>query len=284
MRLLPRRAPRLRTHPVPLALVLALCLPLPACTREPARTDAPKTSSAMSTPDPTTVTDAPPARVGAHGFRFPAHAYADQHGPYDDGSVALVLLWPSLAPAAAGAMPARGTPGHDARLRIGLAATDPADPQASLTRLVQPDPAEPAQREDPARNPALRREGAPVHGLVPYTVDADAARAFLQRQSGTDAPAAFAEVAFTDLYLARDGSRLATVIACDDAQVPDGLREAGGTLVRDPDADAVAMCAHHLLAADDGVLVSIDYPRALLGHWRRIEDAARAFVERHRAH
>ncbi len=240
--------------------------------------DRPSTESAAFSAD----ASEPLAQIGSHAYRFPAHAYADQHGPYDDGSVALVLMWPTLLPVAPGAMPSRDAPDDAARVRIGAVAVAASESQAPLARFVEPDPTEPAQRDDPMRNLALRREGAPVHGLTPYYIDVDAAQAYLRGRSGADAQNLFADSTFTDWYLARDADRLLSVIVCDEARVPDGLREESGRLTSDPDADAVATCAHHTTIADGGVRVSIDYPRALLRDWRRIEDAVRALFDTYR--
>jgi hypothetical protein len=277
----------------PLVLALVFCAPLPGCTRDAMRDGAPKAPETSATamhdrPDTAHSTSsdgapAPVAQIGSYAFRFPAQAFADQHGPYPDGSVALVLLWPSLAPAAPGSMPA-----HDAaRVRIGAAAVAASESQAPLARFVEPDPTEPAQRDDPTRNLALRREGAAVHELTPYYIDIEAAQTYLRGRAGAgaqDAPvdSMLADTTFSDWYLARDGGRLSSVIVCDEARVPDGVREEGGRLLSTPDADAVAACAHHFTLADGDIRVSIDYPRALLRDWRRIEDAVRTLFDTHR--
>lgn len=225
---------------------------------------------------------APIARIGPHRYRFPANAYADQRGPYPDGSVALIFLWPSLEPAAPGRLPTRGEPDYDARVRIGVVATGADGAEAALARLVSPDPSEPAQRDDPARNLDLRLRGEAVHGLTPYGVDREAAVDYLRRQSGTDAPDAFEDLTFGDWYLALSGDRLTTVVVCDDRRLGDGLQVTDGRLRRMADADGIATCAHHFAIADGELLVSVDYPRAVLHDWRRVEDAVRGFFDRHR--
>jgi hypothetical protein len=89
------------------------------------------------------------ARLGAHVFRFPANYYNDQRGPYADGSVGLTLLWPDLAPAAPGQMPTRGDAAYDTRVQLGAVAVEGTAGNAALRRLIEPDPDEPEQRDDP---------------------------------------------------------------------------------------------------------------------------------------
>ena len=241
------------------------------------QSDEPAALQALHAPDTT-----PIARIGPHRYRFPANAYADQRGPYPDGTVALILLWPSLEPAAPGRLPARGEPDHDARVRIGVVATGADGADAALARLVSPDPSEPAQRDDPARNLDLRLRGEAVHGLTPYAVDREAAIDFLRRRSDAAAPDAFEDPGFGDWYLVRSGERLTTVIVCDDRRLGDGLQVVDGRLRRIADADGIATCAHHFAIADGELLVSVDYPRAVLHDWRRVEDAVRGLFDRHR--
>lgn len=230
--------------------------------------------------------DAPvEARLGAHVFRFPANVYSDQRGPYPDGSVGLTLLWPDLAPAAPAQMPTRGDAAYDTRIQVGAIAVEGAAGNAALRRLIEPDPSEPEQRDDPARNLALRIEGEPVHGLSVYSIDAPAARAFLKRQYGERAAPALDEETFTDWYLARDATgNLTSVIVCDERQVADGLRIKDGIgLVRDDEATAIARCAHDFLVADGTVRIAAQYPRAMLKDWQRIETRVRELFDTHRA-
>ncbi len=225
------------------------------------------------------------ARLGAHVFRFPANVYSDQHGPYDDGSVGLTLLWPNLAPAAPGQMPSRDAAAYDSRIQFGATAVEGAAGNAALQRLIEPDPNEPEQRDDPARNLALRIKGEPVHGLSPFYIDAPAARAFLQRQYGESAASAAEDQTFTDWYLARDPTgRLTSVIVCDERQVADGLRLQDGIgLVRAPAAEQIARCTHDFLVADGAVRIAADYPRVMLEDWQRIEARVREIFDTYRA-
>ncbi len=230
--------------------------------------------------------DAPvEARLGAHVFRFPANYYSDQHGPYDDGSVGLTLLWPDLAPAAPAQMPARGDAAYDTRIQLGVTAVETATGNAVLQRLIEPDPSEPAQRDDPARNLALRIEGESVHGLSPYYIDPKAARAFLQQQYGENAASMLEDETFADWYLAREATgRLTSVIVCDERQLADGLRlQDGNSLTREPEAERIARCTHDFLVADGTVRIAADYPRVMLKDWQRIEARVRDMFESHRA-
>lgn len=219
------------------------------------------------------------ACVGPHHFRFPANMFRDQMGPDFQGNFTLVLMWPDLQPAPPGKLNGQPFDQVMARVQISPDYVDRVPIETLLERFTHMTYGGDSER-DPSSVLALRDRQADRFGLTPYYVNAQRFEDFQTEQNRRLGMKGRGKVENTsDWYLQRDDAgRLITFIRCDSHLKPDGYTARNGTLVKNPNERTNAQCVHHFVMEDMKADVSIDYPRALLGEWKRFEDRARAML------
>lgn len=255
--------------------------PSPVATAPPAAADPfgnPYAGQSRTHPDGYVyTTDLVEARVGPNRFRFPANFYYDQIGPDFQGSVSLILLWPGLEPVPPG-IGFHGDANRFARhINASLNYVDAVPIEGLLDRKLQP--MSEYEVGNPLRTLELRRRGKPVHGLTPYYTDFEKLEAWHRARYG-DVPPAVLErdsVLNGDWYVARgaDG-KVTTYIECMSHEIPDGIRFEGERVVyaKPP----IALCTHFFTFADKRISVTVDYARAFLRDWQRIEQRLRVLL------
>jgi hypothetical protein len=223
------------------------------------------------------------ACLGPTHYRIPANYFDDQMGPDFQASIALVVMWPDLQPAAPGKLRGQPIEVEATRVTISPRYVDRAPIDTLLDRAIQPSEAEALER-DPSAILELRDRQPERFGLTPYFVNPDLfwkheideaqrfghkLRARLERQD--------------DWYLHRDTQgRLTTVIKCDSHLEPDGYVIQDQRLWLDPTVKTAAGCVHSIIMEDVKASIRINYRRALLKDWKRFEDRAREIFEQYR--
>lgn len=223
------------------------------------------------------------ACLGPVHFRIPANLFRDQMGPDFQGKFVLVVMWPDLQGAAPGKLNGQPMDQVMARVQINPDYLDRVPVEGRLERFIAPSESQLRER-DPAHLLELRDRQPERFGLTPYFVNPmlfDAFEATQLQRLGYKSRAKLENM--DDWYLHRDsGGRLTTVIKCDSHLKTDGYAVQGRSLVKDPVARINAQCSHHFVITDIKTRVQIDYPRALLGDWKRFEDRARELLDQYR--
>lgn len=214
------------------------------------------------------------AKLGPNTFQFPMNLYDNQTGPDFQGSVGLLLDWPSLEPFAPGYVAKEGA--NDEVTKSGIIIGLSYLAKASADKVFQ-DSIKPKSYNDPAdpRNSlSARRRGNPIYGLDVYYIDAEKLSAFLQRRGNAVQSDRVLELS-EDWYVRfTPRGALATLIVCTTTKI------AGATLVEGKLKDtspgtARAICRHTFIVPEENLMVDISYLRAYLQDWQKIEDAAR---------
>ena len=215
-----------------------------------------------------------PAKLGPNTFNFPMNLYEHQRGPDFQGSVSLLLKWPSLEPYAPGFVAKKGANDaiSDTGIRIGLDYLSRASAEQVFQDSIKPhsydDPADPRTRLD------ARQRGSSVYGLDVYYIDTDRLTSFLQQRGAYFNNARMLELG-EDWYLLRaPNGTLETKIVCTTSKIP-GATLIRGKLENTPPGVARGLCKHTFILRDANLMVEISYLRAYLPDWERIEKAVR---------
>lgn len=240
-----RRAARARAVALPFVLV-SLVTVFSGC----AGTASPRGAATPEGPSETAGREAPvEVALGAHRLRIPREYFRYRSVPTTGRSIELVLHWPELGP---GPYPPPTDPlAAAADVQVTVLTTERM-PAATLSawrgEYLKRKP------EGGMVDPEGRVRGEPVDGLTPY---------YAARKQRPD----------EDWFLANPTPQGAgTVIACTSRTLDDGAGLADGRLVHGrAESDVLATCRHSFELPRHGAIVHADYPRVLLGHWKRIE-------------
>lgn len=277
-----------------LAVALAVALSASACARTPPTEH--KGTSNMSeatetgrTLDGHTYTDAPvDVKLGPNTFRIPANYLDSQIAPWPGDGVSLIIEWPEMKPTAPGARANPRTNDFRKEIAVSIDYIDTAPIETSLERLSSNTAVTgegSVERGNPKERLDLRVAQPETMGLTPYSIDeakmAVYSKAY-QAQYGRPLPRnpQFED----DWYVARgQGGNLTTFIKCDSPKAhADGVRLEGDQVI--PELDAVAAgCVHYFTDVENKLSITLDYKRAFLKDWKRMEDAVRDLLARTKA-
>ncbi|KTF37211.1 hypothetical protein, partial [Xanthomonas translucens] len=208
----------------------------------------------------------------------PANYFGDQMGPNFDDSFGLYLEYPTLEPFA---------PGERTHLRLDVSTRtvyiayhylDRVDVHEALRRRYT---GYSADKDNPAEHLESRLRQSAVYGLTPYYADLPKVFSYYKAKGYRSSAPVFKADEHDDWYVERDANgEIRTFIKCTSHVVAEtGVEYRDGKLVRSQDAE-LPEC-HHLFALPEiSTLVEVRYVRAALPDWKRIEDAARSYIEK----
>ncbi len=277
-----------------LTVALAVALSACACARTPP-TDQEGTSK-MSEATETgrtvnghTYTDAPvDVKLGPNTFRIPANYLDSQIAPWPGDGVSLVIEWPDMKPSAPGARANPRTNDYRKEISATIDYIDSAPIETSLERLSSNNAVTEegsVERRNPKDRLDLRVAQPERMGLIPYTIDAALMDAY-----ATDYEARYGQP-YTrnpayqdDWYVARNADgKLTTFIKCDNGEFrKDGVRLEGDQVISIP-KEVAAGCIHYFTDVENKLSITLDYKRAFLKDWKRMEDAVRDLLARTKA-
>ncbi|WP_231104249.1 hypothetical protein [Xanthomonas graminis] len=209
---------------------------------------------------------------------MPANYFGDQMGPNFDDSFGLYLEYPTLQPFA---------PGERTHLRLDVSTRtvdiayhylDRVDVHEALRRRYT---GYSADKDNPAEHLESRLRQSAVYGLTPYYADLPKVFSYYKAKGYRASAPVFKADEHDDWYVERDANgEIRTFIKCTSHVVAEtGVEYRDGKLVRSQDAE-LPEC-HHLFALPEiSTLVEVRYVRAALPDWKRIEDAARSYIEK----
>ncbi|WP_439444572.1 hypothetical protein ABWU93_20260 [Xanthomonas translucens pv. translucens] len=218
------------------------------------------------------------ACLGPYKLRIPANYFGDQMGPNFDDSFGLYLEHPTLQPFA---------PGERTHLRLDVSTRtvyiayhylDRVDVHEALRRRYT---GYSADKDNPAEHLESRLRQSAVYGLTPYYADLPKVFSYYKAKGYRSSAPVFKADEHDDWYVERDANgEIRTFIKCTSHVVAEtGVEYRDGKLVRSQDAE-LPEC-HHLFALPEiSTLVEVRYVRAALPDWKRIEDAARSYIEK----
>lgn len=276
-----------------IALALAAALNT-ACAQGPSSDKAEKeaamteNSAESRTVDGYTYTTHPvEARIGPHRFAFPANYYDDQIGPAVGGGVGLTFLWPSMEAAQPGSRTDRSMEDQYRSVVVSIDHVDKTPIGELLERLTTTDPttAEGSlSTRDPLRRLDQRVAGEPTMGLTPYLIDEAKIPAFAAAfEQETGLPYKGDSLNSDDWYISQAaGGPIETFIKCDSRKrMADGLTIEGNRLVSQQ-TGRVAACTHYFVDVPDSLAIRMNYSRAVLADWKRMESDLRAALARYK--
>ncbi|WP_372362489.1 hypothetical protein ACCQ10_06000 [Xanthomonas sp. NCPPB 1325] len=274
-----------------LALALAVAVTGSAC----ARTPSPEYKRTSPMPDNVTTgrtinghtySDAPvDVKLGPNTFRIPANYLDSQIAPWSSEVVTLVIEWPDMTPTPPGARANPRTNDFRKEIHASMNYVDRVPIEGLLTRyssneaLTEPDSVE---RGDPVDRLDLRIAQPETLGLTPYAIDEEKMAIYVKAYEAHYGKPPTRNPAFEDdWYVARDSSgNLATFIKCDSTKFRgDGVRLEGAEVVHEKGAVA-ASCVHYFSDIENKLSISLNYKRAFLKDWKRMEDAVREVLAR----
>jgi hypothetical protein len=272
----PDAAPALAVEGEPMPVRPSVVALLAAMSVVPSVTASAASASASTADAPVAV-----ATIGKHRFAFPRNLYYTQNGPDADGGVMLVIQWPSLEAYPQGVRYRATNEDFINSIRIDLmdgshlSEISFAD---TLNANIEPTSHQPPESENPARNMSLRKRGPQTYGLDVYQLDHSDYRAFRAKYF-PDRP--LPDVTqFPDWYVLRQKTGdLKTVITCDSRESRDGVHLSGNRIVDNVGEMRRSLCQHRFLIHDLRLIVTVDYLRILLPHWKQIEDNIREKIE-----
>jgi hypothetical protein len=277
-----------------LALAAAIALSASACARtasneqqgDPAVTESVKTGRTLNGH---TYTDAPvDVKLGPNTFRIPANYLDSQIAPWPGEGVSVVFEWPDMTATEPGGRADPRTNDFRREIRISIDYIDRVPVETSLDRLSSNEattPDDSVERGDPRDRLDLRVAQPETLGLTPYEIDeakmAEYTRAYTARY-GKPNPR---NPRYENLwYVARDADgKLTTFIKCDSAHfLGDGVELQGDQVISRP-GEVAAGCVHYMADIENKLVISLNYKRAFLKDWKRMEDAVRQLLERTKA-
>jgi hypothetical protein len=277
-----------------LTVALAVALSASACARTPPTEH--KGTSNMSeatetgrTLDGHTYTDAPvDVKLGPHTFRIPANYLDSQIAPWPGEGVSLVIEWPDMKPIAPGARVDPRTNDFRKEIAVSIDYIDTAPIETSLERLSSNTAVTAegsVERDNPKDRLDLRVAQPETMGLIPYAIDEAKMAAYSKAyQTRYGKPHTRNPGFEDDWYVARDPSgNLTTFIKCDSSTFrEDGVQLEGDQVIQEQGAIA-AGCIHYFTDVENKLSITLDYKRAFLKDWKRMEDAVRDLLARTKA-
>ncbi|AKU49306.1 hypothetical protein QSH46_021530 [Xanthomonas arboricola pv. juglandis] len=274
-----------------LALALAVAVTGSACARTPSPEQ--KRTSPMSgtvttgrTINGHTYSDAPvDVKLGPNTFRIPANYLDSQIAPWPGEGVTLVIEWPDMTPTPPGARANPRTNDFRKEISVRINYIDRAPIETSLERHSSNDAiteANSVERRDPRQRLDLRLAQQDTLDLTPYAVDEAKMLAYSKEYEDRYGKPPIRNPAYEDdWYVARDSSGgLTTFIKCDSTKFRgDGVRLEGAEVVHEKGAVA-ASCVHYFSDIENKLSITLNYKRAFLKDWKRMEDAVKTVLAR----
>ncbi|WP_386347471.1 Smlt3025 familytype IV secretion system inhibitor [Xanthomonas campestris] len=274
-----------------LALALAVAVTGSACARTPSPEQ--KRTSPMSgtvttgrTINGHTYSDAPvDVKLGPNTFRIPANYLDSQIAPWPGEGVTLVIEWPDMTPTPPGARANPRTNDFRKEISVRINYIDRAPIETSLERHSSNDAiteANSVERRDPRQRLDLRLAQQDTLGLTPYAIDEAKMLAYSKEYEERYGKPPIRNPAYEDdWYVARDSSGgLITFIKCDSTKFRgDGVRLEGAEVVHEKGAVA-ASCVHYFSDIENKLSITLNYKRAFLKDWKRMEDAVKTVLAR----
>ncbi|PPU27108.1 hypothetical protein [Xanthomonas arboricola] len=274
-----------------LALALAIAVTGSACARTPSPEQ--KRTSPMSgtvttgrTINGHTYSDAPvDVKLGPNTFRIPANYLDSQIAPWPGEGVTLVIEWPDMTPTPPGARANPRTNDFRKEISVRINYIDRAPIETSLERHSSNDAiteANSVERRDPRQRLDLRLAQQDTLDLTPYAIDEAKMLAYSKEYEDRYGKPPIRNPAYEDdWYIARDSSGgLTTFIKCDSTKFRgDGVRLEGAEVVHEKGAVA-ASCVHYFSDIENKLSITLNYKRAFLKDWKRMEDAVKAVLAR----
>jgi hypothetical protein len=273
-----------------LALALAVAVTATACTRPPSTGQEPHGTVPGATQIGRTInghtySDAPvDVKLGPTTFRIPANYLDSQIAPWPGEGVTLVIEWPDMTPTPPGARANPRTNDFRKEISVRIVHIDRVPIETSLKRLssneaITRDTS--LERRDPRDRLDMRLPQPETFGLTPYAIDESKMAAYTKdhlERYGT--PPVRNPAYERDWYIAQDpAGNLTTFIKCDSTAFRgDGVRLVGNQVV-DDDAQVAAGCVHYFSDIEDRLSITLDYTRAFLKDWKRMEGAVRNVLE-----
>ncbi|MGV8958826.1 MAG: hypothetical protein ACOH1V_00320 [Stenotrophomonas sp.] len=277
-----------------LAVAVAVAVAVSACARIPPTEQ--KGSSAMSDSAHTGRTinghaysDAPvEVTLGPNTFRIPANYLDSQIAPWPGEGVTLVIEWPNMMPTPPGARANPRTNDFRKEISVRIVHIDRVPIETSLKRLssneaITRDTS--LERRDPRDRLDMRLPQPATFGLTPYAIDESKMAAYTKEHLKFYGKPPVRNPAYErDWYIVQDAAgNLTTFIKCDSAVFRgDGVLLVGNQVV-DDDAPVAAGCVHYFSDIEDSLSITLDYKRAFLKDWKRMEDAVREILARTKA-
>ncbi|CAD2244726.1 Smlt3025 familytype IV secretion system inhibitor [Xanthomonas arboricola] len=272
-----------------LALALAVAVTGSACARTPSPEQ--KRTSPMSgtvttgrTINGHTYSDAPvDVKLGPNTFRIPANYLDSQIAPWPGEGVTLVIEWPDMTPTPPGARANPRTNDFRKEISVRINYIDRAPIETSLERHSSNDAiteANSVERRDPRQRLDLRLAQQDTLDLTPYAIDEAKMLAYSKEYEDRYGKPPIRNPAYEDdWYVARDSSGgLTTFIKCDSTKFRgDGVRLEGAEVVHEKGAVA-ASCVHYFSDIENKLSITLNYKRAFLKDWKRMEDAVRTVL------
>ncbi|MGH8465842.1 MAG: Smlt3025 familytype IV secretion system inhibitor [Pseudomonas sp.] len=277
-----------------LTVALAVALSASACARTPP-TEQKGTSNMSEASEPSrtldghTYTDAPvDVKLGPHTFRIPANYLDSQIAPWPGDGVSLIIEWPEMKPTAPGARVNPRTNDFRKEIAVSIDYIDTAPIETSLERLSSNTAVTvegSVERDNPKDRLDLRVAQPEAMGLIPYAIDEAKMAAYSKAYEAQYGRPHSRNPDFEDdWYVARGPSgSLTTFIKCDStASRKDGVRLEGDEVI--PEEGAVAAgCIHYFTDVGNKLSITLDYKRAFLKDWKRMEEAVRDLLARSKA-
>ncbi|WDI94797.1 Smlt3025 familytype IV secretion system inhibitor [Xanthomonas campestris] len=274
-----------------LALALAVAVTGSACARTPSPEQ--KRTSPMSgtvttgrTINGHTYSDAPvDVKLGPNTFRIPANYLDSQIAPWPGEGVTLVIEWPDMTPTPPGARANPRTNDFRKEISVRINYIDRAPIETSLERHSSNDAiteANSVERRDPRQRLDLRLAQQDTLGLTPYAIDEAKMLAYSKEYEDRYGKPPIRNPAYEDdWYVARDSSGgLTTFIKCDSTKFRgDGVRLEGAEVIHEKGAVA-ASCVHYFSDIENKLSITLNYKRAFLKDWKRMEDAVKTLLAR----
>ncbi|UAU35709.1 hypothetical protein [Xanthomonas campestris] len=274
-----------------LALALAVAVTGSACARTPSPEQ--KRTSPMSDTVTTgrtinghTYSDAPvDVKLGPNTFRIPANYLDSQIAPWPGEGVTLVIEWPNMTPTPPGARANPRTNDFRKEISVRINYIDRVPIETSLERHSSNEAiteANSVERRDPRQRLDLRLAQQNTLGLTPYAIDEAKMLAYSKEYEERYGKPPIRNPAYEDdWYVARDSSGgLITFIKCDSTKFRgDGVRLEGAEVIHEKGAVA-ASCVHYFSDIENKLSITLNYKRAFLKDWKRMEDAVKTVLAR----
>ncbi|WP_184552551.1 Smlt3025 familytype IV secretion system inhibitor [Xanthomonas arboricola] len=274
-----------------LALALAVAVTGSAC----ARTPSPEHKRTSPMPDNVTTgrtinghtySDAPvDVKLGPNTFRIPANYLDSQIAPWPGEGVTLVIEWPDMTPTPPGARANPRTNDFRKEISVSIDYVDRVPIETLLARRSSNEAiteADSVERKDPRSRLDLRVSKDQTLGLTPYAIDEVRMQGYSSEYEARYGKQPVRNLAYEDdWYVARDASgKLTTFIKCDSTKFrEDGVKLVGNEVIHEKGAIA-ASCFHYFADIENKLSISLNYKRAFLKDWKRMEDAVREVLAR----
>ncbi|MCC4613174.1 hypothetical protein LL963_13875 [Xanthomonas campestris pv. esculenti] len=274
-----------------LALALAVAVTGSAC----ARTPSPEQKRTSPMPDNVTTgrtinghtySDAPvDVKLGPNTFRIPANYLDSQIAPWPGEGVTLVIEWPDMTPTPPGARANPRTNDFRKEISVSIDYVDRVPIETLLARRSSNEAiteADSVERKDPRSRLDLRVSKDQTLGLTPYAIDEVRMQGYSSEYEARYGKQPVRNLAYEDdWYVARDASgKLTTFIKCDSTKFrEDGVKLVGNEVIHEKGAIA-ASCFHYFADIENKLSISLNYKRAFLKDWKRMEDAVREVLAR----